>query len=59
MVVLPVAFDNIERLDVITIFVRAAVDPVGREDRSESLASEDYVKDTGANYFPETAHKEF
>ena len=39
---MPVAFDNIEKTDMITIFVGAAVDQVGREDRSESLTSENY-----------------
>ena len=50
---MPVAFDNIERTDMITIFVGAAVDPVGREDRSETLTSEDYAKDVSIDDYDE------
>ena len=36
------AFDTIDRPYAITIFVEAAVDPVGREDRTKDLTSENY-----------------
>ena len=35
-------FDTINRQNVITIFVEAAVDPVGREDRTKDFTSENY-----------------
>ena len=48
---MPVAFDTIDRPDVITDFVETAVDLVGREDENltsknhdENLFSEDYAK---------------
>ena len=36
------AFDTFDRLNVITIFIEATVDPVGREDRTKDLTSENH-----------------
>ena len=37
-----VAFDTIDRQNMITIFIEAAVDPVGGKDRTKDFTSENY-----------------
>ena len=37
-----VAFDTIDGKNVITIFIEAAMDPVGHEDRTKDLTNENY-----------------
>ena len=39
------AFDNIDGQNVITIIIEAAVDPVGREDRTRVSTNENYDED--------------
>ena len=52
------AFDTIDRPYAITIFVEAAVDPVGREDRTKDLTSENYDENLHSETSAETLSSE-
>ena len=52
------AFDTIDRQNVVTIFIEAAVDPVGREDRTKDLNSEKYDENLRSKNSVEVLSKE-
>ena len=52
------AFDIINRQNTIIIFVKAVVDPVGREDRTKALTSEKYNENIFSKIFAETISSE-